>query len=281
MIYAGVIIAVLVFANWASRHGRKWWYRNDVQFPVPTVKRTDLLFGYYGCLDDQVAETKGHVNLLHESQFQGEAKAIENILSAGVTCCLDVSAQVFDKTTYPYKVHGAAELRLRGFFSVLRDTGALRFVKIIYPADEPNNTVAGIDELAKAISIIRNVAGLYLGDDGYKLAVIYAADKEFIGQGLYDYVGFDDYDKKSSILVSKQYKELVASLHPFQRTIIVPGGAYGQDPAPFVNYAQANAEVGIIMPFLWLDDKGGDVGQPGIRSNSTKAQYIAAGLSVI
>lgn len=82
---------------------------------------------------------------------------------------------------------------------------------------------------------------------------------------------------EGGVLTGKQYKELKASLFPDQKTIIIPGGAYGQDPVPFCNYAKANTEVAVVIPFLWLDDQG----EPGIRSNGMAAHYINAGKSVI
>lgn len=277
MIYA----VAIVIALWAASriNWKRWWYRKDITFPAPTTKRTDLYWGYYGCLDEQVDEVKGTVNLHMESQFNGVDKAIQNILDAGVDTMLDVSIQVFtDYVKGQYKtVRPDAESRLREFFKLLQERGALKYVKVIYPIDEPNNTVGSLPELQKAVAIIRRVADLYLGPDGYKLAVIYAADKPFIGQSMYDWIGFDDYDMKSHVLVGKMYRALKDSLQPHQRTIIVPGAAYGQDPTPFVNFAQANQEVAVVMPFLWLDNTNGDVGAPGARSNGMAAQYLAAG----
>lgn len=281
-LYILAVIAVLVVGNYVNKHWRKWWYRNDLTFPS-APKRTDLYYGYYGCLDEQVAETKGHINLHMESQFSGIPKTIQNMLDANADCMLDVSYQVFSEyTPGQYRtVHPDATDRLHDFFRTLQDADVLKQVKIIYPIDEPNNTVGSQDELTKAVGIIRTVAARFPELAGYKLAVIYAADKPFIGQDLYDWVGFDDYDMKSHVLVGKQYKALKDSLHPFQKTIVIPGGAYGQDPKPFIDFAQGNPEVAMVMPFLWFDDRGGSVGASGIRSNGMAAKYIAAGMSVV
>jgi hypothetical protein len=245
-------------------------------YPVPTP-RTDLLYGYYGCADAQVAETKDHVNLLHESQFDGPDKCIQNILDADVFTILDVSSQVFDHGI----VKPTAETDLALFFGQLAARGALKNIKAIYPIDEPNNTTTPV-ELAKAIALIKHASYGFKDLAGVVLAVIYAADKPFICQESFDYVGFDDYSRKSSILRG-QYQDLCASLLPFQKTILVPGGAYGQDPTPFVNWAESDPRVAILMPFLWLDERidpatgRGSVGAPGIRSGALKQKYIDAG----
>ena len=116
---------------------------------------------------------------------------------------------------------------------------------------------------------------------GVRLACVYAADKPFICQELFALVGFDDYDMKSHVLVSDKYKQLKASLRPGQQIMIIPGGCYGQDPKPFIDFAQANAEVGAIVCFLWYDNKTNTVGAPGIRSGPLRSAYREAGRSVI
>lgn len=269
-----IVLVVLFLVGIAYLIWKHLHTYHDITVPDPGTRRKDLYYGYYSCLDEQVAETKDHINLLHESQFNGPEKCIQNILDAATTTILDVSFQVFDKGL----VRSDAETRLFEFFHLLETREALKYVKIIYPTDEPNNTTT-IGELVKAVDLIKRVALNFRDLNGVKMAVIYAADKAFIGQEMFDYVGFDDYDKKSEVL-ELQYQQLLHSLLPFQQTIIVPGGAYGQDPTPFVNWAQTDMRVGILMPFLWFDDKNGSVGAPGIRSNKTKEWYIAAGKSV-
>ena len=282
-IIAGFIVAALLYFRGVVPLWNKYKYSKDIVVLEPAIKRTDLYYGYYSCFYDQVAETKDHINLFMESQFQGPDVALDNILKAGMDTALDVMFQVYEKVPGQSEsvVRNDAEQRLRDFFTFLRNKGALKYVKILYPSDEPNNTVLNLEEQQKGTSIVRKVAKEFSDLDGVKLAVIFAADKEFIGKELYDYVGFDDYDKKSHVLVNEQYQKLKQELLPHQKTIIVPGGAYGQDPTPFVNFAHANSEVGIVMPFLWYDDPWGGVKALGIRSGALKNAYIAAGHKVI
>ncbi len=275
-------IVVLVVGNYVSKRWRKWWYRKDINVPAPAIRRTDLLYGYYSCKGNQVAETKGHVNLLMESQFDGPDKCIQNILDAGVPAMVDVSFQVFAKELAGrVGMRTDAEQRLRDFFTLLASRGALQYVHYLYPIDEPNNTVTTADELAKAIHLVRRVATEFPALNGVRLAVIYAEDKPFDCQQLYDLIGYNDYDMKSSILYSKKFEAFLASLLPHQGIMLVPGGAYGQDPTPFINYAHTCPQVKVVMPFLWFDDATGSVGAGGIRSNGMAEAYRAAGRALV
>ncbi len=263
--------------NW-----RKWRYRKDLAYAAPATKRKDLYWGYFGCQAEQVAETKGTFNIFMECQFDGEVKANQNILDAASVTILDLVPQVWYRATPTSKftVHPNAYEQLDAFFRLLQSTGALKYVKVLYPIDEPNNTVGDAEEFNKGIALIKLVASKYDELTNAKLAVIYAADKHFICMEKFDWIGYDDYDLKSNILESRQYKNLLASLQPHQQIILVPGAAYGQDPTPFINYAQSNYTVAAILAFLWCDREF-DVGAGGVRSNGMAPVYLAAGKSLI
>lgn len=281
-VYILIIGVILIVGNYISKHWRKWWYRNDINVPAPATKRTDLYYGYFGCLFDQVAETWDHVNLLNEAQFEGPERAARNIVAAGVDCMLCLTPQLLQRINGAQNtVRADAQASLFGFFRFLSDAGALKHVKFLTPVDEPNNNMESVEELSKAVVVIKAVAKFFPELDDVKLYAIYASDKDFMGKEMFDLVGFDDYDMKSNVLVGKGYKDLKATLRPHQRTILVPGGCYGQDPTPFVNFAQANQEVAMVLPFLWLDDQWGTVGVPGIRSGSLRSAYVNAGKSII
>ena len=279
--YLIAAISILVVGNYVNKHWRVWYYRNDPVLP-DAPKRDGLYFGYFGCTHEQVAETKGHVNVLCEVQFEPE-NATKHMTECGTDIMLALSCQLFDRPDKQSKftVRPDAETRLSDFFVAIQLAGALDRVKALTPIDEPNNTLASADELTHAIYIIRQVAQQFPLLDGYKLYCVYAADKPFMCSEQFDWIGFDDYDMKGNVLNGKQYKDLKASLRVGQKPIIIPGGSYGQDPTPFVNYAKANTEVAVVLCFLWADDEWGTVGAQGIRSNATKTQYINAGKSVI
>lgn len=254
----------------------------DIVVSAPAVLRTDLMYGYYGRLRNQVAETIDHVNLLWESQFEGELNMITNILAAKLPTVLDVGTQCFQKIeasglNHHYKED--AEDLLRGLFTRLKANGALQYVKWLYPLDEPNTNTTVVD-LVYAIRSCKKVALEFPELADVKFAVIYAAKPEtYDCIALFDLVGVDDYDNKSQIFTNGTYARLKAQLRSNQKTIILPGGAFGQDITSFINTAHSNPEVSVVLPFVWFGpmvpaDKWIGIGDD---KNPLKAQYVQAG----
>lgn len=279
--YILTALVIIIALAYIRKNWKEWYYKNDPVFPPPIIKRKDFYVGFYGTQDNQVEETKGSFNLLLEGQFDGPDKCVQNILDAKVDTILYVPSQVFSPNEKDVKhtVLPDAEDKLRAFFQKLSDVGALSYVKAVCPIDEPNNTVASLNDLEKAVAVVHLVAKEFPELTGLKLATFYAADKDFMGQHLFDWVGFDDYTMKANLMLSKKYEDFVASLLPHQHIMLIPGAAYGQDPVPFLNFAQANPRVIAVIGFLWLDarkneDGKDDVGALGARSNGMGTKYL-------
>lgn len=267
---------------------------DDIVVPPPAVYRKDLYFGYFGAYDDQATETLGSVNLWWECGFQGEAKAISNILTAKVATVLSCGDPYLYERFQPsgrnWRVKADAETLLRGHFQALRAAGALQYVKVVVPFDEPNTNVA-VGEFQKGIDVVKKVAAEFSELADLKLATIYAFEPtpyDCIEQ--MDFVGIDDYSQKSAILTNGAYGALKAMLRPDQKTILVPGGCFGQDPTPFVNFAESNPEVAAVLGFVWFKaptpaDVDAIKGHPwvgiGETGNPLKETYLAAGKTVI
>lgn len=254
----------------------------DVVIPAPTVLRTDLMYGYYGRLGDQVAETIDHVNILWESQFEGEFHMIQNILAAKLPTVLDVATQCFQKieeTGRNYHYRADAEELLRATFMRLQANDALRYVKYLSPLDEPNTNTNIVDLLA-SIRTCKKVALEFPELTDVKFAVIYAAKPEtYDCIALFDLVGLDDYDNKSKIFTNGTYARLKAQLRSNQKTIIMPGGGFGQDITPFINFAHSNPEVFAVIAFVWFGHMSPNDTWIGIGDdkNPLKSQYVQAG----
>jgi hypothetical protein len=283
-ILAGFASAVILLSLWKHFKNRPV---SDIHIPEPSVKRKDLFYGYYGAMNDQVAETKDHINIWWEAQFQGHLKAIENIDRTKMFTVLDVTNQCmvkFAEHGRNFKFRPDAEAQLRDLFTTMKQANVLQFVKVLYPMDEPNiNSTA--DDVKQAIFILKKVASEFIELSGVKLGVIYAAKPEtYECIEYFDWVGVDDYDEKSTIFDSNgAYTKLKARLHPDQRTVIMPGGAFGQNPVPFVNFAHSNHEVVALVPFVWFGpmqpaDKWVGIGQD---QNVLKQDYINTGLSLV
>lgn len=286
----GIVVVAAIAAYLLKR--RK---ATDITVPEPTQLRTDLWYGYYACevgpdidgrAQNQPLETRDHVNLFWESQFNARVDTINNIRFMAKPTVLDVMSQVMTRTAtsgrnFHYR-EDAPEL-LKELFDELKNADVLRFVKVIYPVDEPNTNTTEVD-LQKAIDAIKEVAADYPELCDVKLACIYAAAPEtYECFDQFTYVGVDDYDEKSEILASGGcYQKLKSRLLPGQRTILMPGGAFGQDITPFVNFAHSNPEVAAIVPFCWLGrreaaDRWVGIGDP---ANPVRTQYITAGLKL-
>ena len=228
----------------------------DIDFPV-VPPRKGVYVGFYGGMKDQAEKTKGHINVWWECQFEGHVKSADNILMAGVASVVSLGNQMFEKFQpggRNHRLHPNAEQQLTEYFEYLQSRGALSFVKVVTPFDEPNTNVVNADDLRTSVSIIKTVAAKFPELDGLKLAIIYAAKpREWDCIELFDFVGADDYDELSGFLESETYKDIKSRLRPDQKMIILPGGAFGQDLIPFIRFTHLSPEVGCILAFTWLD----------------------------
>lgn len=253
----------------------------DINVAEPLIKRTDLLYGYYGAMNNQASEVKDHTNLWWESQFQGEEKAIANILETKQFTILDITNQCMkrDASTKKFLFNTDCELNLRFLFTKMQKAGALEYVKVLYPMDEPNIN-SFISDVRQAIDTIKKVIKDYPEIADVKIGTVYASKPEtYECIEYFDWVGIDDYDQKSSIFVNGMYTNLKSRLRADQRTVIMPGGAFGQDPTPFINFAHSNPEVVAVVPFTWLGpmvpaDKWVGLGDD---KNPLKQSYIMNG----
>lgn len=267
-----LIVAVVIAACGGSA--------DDIVVPKPQNPRTDILYGYYASLGEQVAEVKDHTNLHWEAQFDGPAKAVQNIKDANTFTVLDVGYQVFTSDGGKKTILPDAEQRLRDFLRYMQYNNVLHYVEVLYPLDEPNLQLRNPNDIYAAVDIVKRVASEFQELDGYKLGVIYWDESAYTGIELFDWVGFDNYDAKSSIFTEPngRYFQMLAQLRPDQKTLLVPGGAFDQDPTPFVNFAQGRPEVVAIIPFVWFDVINDKENFLGIKSRPEMAQkYIAAG----
>lgn len=255
----------------------------DIDVPQSPTRK-DLYYGYYATDQGSVEETKDHINLLWENQFGSIDRVVDNIQQTKVFTVLDLNPQLFVKIADKGKnfaFNPTAEGQLNRLFKYLQDKNVLQYVRAFSPIDEPNTNVATPEDLNKAIDCIAKVAANYPELIGYKLICIYAAKPQsYTLSERFDWIGFDDYDNKSQIFVNGQYQYLKSILRPGQRTIIMPGGAFGQNITPFINFANGNAEVAAIVPFVWFGPREPKDTWIGIRDRDNRQQYVDTGLVI-
>lgn len=252
---------------------------DDVKIEMPDKLRKDLLFGYYATFPGQVAETQGHISLLWEAFFDGGVNgAIKNILAARCFTVLDVSSAIFERIgKHDYRVRDDAHDRLRQMLQQLHDAGALEYVKVLVPTDEPNLNTS-VWELQRAMDIMRSLAADFAELEDVLYGVIYMGrdqpDFPLIEQ--FDLVGFDYYKRKSSVLSpGALYDQMRKLMRPDARTWLIPGGFLEHPIDPWLAFAMRNEEVFAIVAFLWASVDDGER-LHGLRDNPARDSYIAA-----
>jgi hypothetical protein len=249
----------------------------------PSALRTDLLFGYYGAVNETIPEVAGHVNLAWVMGWGSNGAWLENVATQLTQARQHGIRHIV--LGIPQAYNASAESDVRYVFESLVVRGLLDDIVALYPIDEPDGAHKSDAQVTAANATLRRVMASFPQLEQTKLAVIYTAGNQRPGIASYDWVGFDDYDR-GCIALDNGYPALKAQLRPDQRLMIVPGGAdpWRQDPACFFAKAQLDQQVIAIVPFIWFDNweditKAG--GTKGIRSNGMANVYCIAGRRTI
>lgn len=239
-------------------------------------------FGYYGSKGNQVAETADHTNVHWEAFWDDEQGAIENLRKVDGHVVLDVG-RIFERVgPKNLALRKNAEFLLRDLFDKLREAGVLDKVDATVVHDEPNlpeNQI--IDELPLAVGLVRSVASEYPELSGLLQCCIYYSHTPMIHMELFDLVAFDEYGAGADIFrVGGSYDVFRSKLKPGQRTLLIPGGSYGQDPKAFVTAARYYPECLGIIAFLWREPGHGS-GAESICNLPIRDAYVAAGKELL
>lgn len=212
------------------------------------------LFWYYGSFQNQLEETKGHVDIYHVCPWEGDVCG--KVKAAG-----EAGLQVM--LTGPDAGH---ELIIT--LEKLSKLDLLKYVKYLYVQDEPN--------LGNAPNIraVKSLVKQFEFDPKY--VVIYSGqNSNYIDIEEYDFVGVDDYYAKEGVLNTKVL-DLRKRLNDRQKLVLVPGGCspYRQDPTPFYKRAMEDDKIGMVCAFTWFDPQVPDRDfSAGIRSNGMADFY--------
>lgn len=228
----------------------------DIDIPMPDTRREDLLYGYYSSLANTYDQVKDHVNIFWYSHFFGLDKFVEIMQEITMKVVLDVAPLCLQGSSQGGEsVREDAEESLRNYFKALKAYNVLHKITYLYPKDEPNIFMTSEAEHLKLIQLIKRVAAEFEELKDVKYAVIYARGKPFWNSEHHDVVAIDNYGQKSQILTIGDHAKLVAQLKPGQKTWLIPGAGFNQNPDPFVAYALSHPEeVEGVIPFLWFDD---------------------------
>lgn len=246
----------------------------EPSIPPPVVYRTDLLYGYYGQMADgaQLAETIDHVNLVMASRWWGPAQQMADVIAAtnaGIPVMLDMPEN--------------SEQEVRQRLGEFKTAGVAHNIIAIYRYDELDINGPSATVVQEANATLRRVAaeyGMYP-----KLATVYSVRAVGVWPaiGTWDWVGVDEYDAGARIFTNGTYDSLKQNLRADQKIILIPGGCdkWRTDPTQFMNKAQQDKQVALLLPFVWRDNADPANGAfAGIRSNGMAPVYRAVGLKV-
>jgi hypothetical protein len=243
---------------------------------LPATLRTDLLFGYFHTFDSQATETADHVNVMFESGWFGAEATALSMRGHGkrTILCLSVECYDFDLGMVP---RPDAWQRVISTLQTLEKAGVLHQVIGLYPIDEPDLSRQPDEAVRAMCALVRSAARGFPELAGVQLAVIYANRNTLPGIGAFDWVGLDDYPQREGLLASDLWINMLATLRPEQRVILVPGGAdpFRQDPEAFRRYAHRNPQVVGILAFMWARQLPGTLA--GIGTNGLADKYRALG----
>ena len=252
-----------------------------------------LEYCYYGLSLTDPPQITGHVTMAHIGswydwnnfpgmldycvEYGNAAKA------AGITRLMfTLDFCLFTPGNPKHSLHRDTQVqKLIKFADRIRDENLLDNIAAFYVIDEPNipeNNLSAQD-VTLATYAIRDVFSHYVLTMP-KLAIIYGWNNgAFPGIAQLDMAGFDNYG--APIFSNGMYNHLKNQLTSKQKSIIVPGGSnpWRENPDPFYAFAQANQEVGMIMPFMWFDNPPSV--RNGIVSNGMAPAYTAVGNSVV
>ena len=249
-----------------------------------------MKLGYYLTLPGQIAETQDHVNLLWlDTEGRLPLDMVLHATTLGKSCVIDMAGCLFSGKT----IRLDAAQRLQVLRSYIKLHGRLSAVEVLVPVDEPNLPETDVAQLLPAaVQIMRDAW------PEAKVGCIYYNDGRFQHHHLFDILGFDDYwieagafDKPrwyeriklffGGFVRRGSYLRFAELLRPDQRTWLIPGGTYGEQPAPWVEFAKSRPEVWAVVPFLWAATADGDEQFRGICAEPMRSAYIAAAHELI
>lgn len=261
--------------------GGNW---SEVVIPMPAVLRQGIQFGYYLSLPGQMAATADHTSVFWHAQFYPLDVLQVELAGGSQDVVLDCAAQLFPNLGEDKRFLAAdGEVKLRGLFADMRTRGILGRVKYLTPMDEPNLFCASEAELRRGIAVLKRVAAEFEELRGVRYVCIYGVDtRDLWALEEFDIVGVDNYKQWSETLTRGSHAALMERLLPGQQAMVIPGAAFGQDPASFVAYAHGEPRVWGVIAFIWAHvpesaDKEGWVGL-SLQSAEARQRYRDAAL---
>lgn len=275
IVLAIVAVALLILGvkYYLKKKEKASW--KEITIPMPDVLRTDLIYGYYAAMPGNWERIKDHVNMFWFTWFSHLSELIDIMRNTDKAIVVDLAPFVNHRTAPGTKIicHPDAHKNLREFFTQLKTEGVLHRLGYLVVNDEPNLFVASAEEHLKQIQAVKRVAAEFPELKDSVMTCIYGRGQPFWNIGEFALVGVDDYDQKSMSLTRGEHVRLMKELQQGQRTMLIPGPAFGHIPDPWVAYAHSHPEVAMVVSFLWFDNEDHkDVNYTGLEARDPEFQ---------
>jgi hypothetical protein len=221
--------------------------------PSVIPDRKDLYYGYYGDTDTIVSEVKDHANTIFVFGWPTGETAVKHSMEA-------IQGGI------PFIILGVNPdiNSTRSLFDSMRSAKCLNHVVALYPYDEPDVQRLSDDEVKQTVFRLMELVSQYPELAQVKFAVFYGNTGYVPGISVFDWVGRDNYNSGPQTL----------PLSPNQKLMLIPGGAFGEKPEPFLDFANNHPEVVAIIPFIWEWPKQD---HPGIKGSLLEENYRNVG----
>lgn len=244
--------------------------------PAPANVRAGIQPVYFGVTDDTVAATTTQTQAVwsngwgpdgYQAQVRGQLQQAQALGATYGVLAVDTVMQA----------DGGAAARLGAILGDLQRAGVLSLVKVLFVCDECEQKGYTAAEMAAAAALVRGVAATYPELADMQLMANYGCGNEFPGWQAMDIVSCDRYDRSA------------AETHGDLRTK-APGKKYGlvdgavepflQDPWPFLDEAQADPDVVVIVFFIAHDNADTGLGR-GILNNALAGAVCGVSRSLL
>lgn len=295
LLFIGILLVVLLVTS-----NKKDSSSSDSGTTSPTNPTEPIITGnintsFYGCLGNQIVETKGFVTRLWmmswSYDFNLESK-IDAILEAKLPTTLDLDQWLYSGLN----IHPEAEKNLIDLKEKLIVSGAYDYIFGVELADELNLAERNLkDTIPTAVALVRKIF------PDKRLRAVYSGAYPWYYQELFDDIGADHFRVVDKVVVpSKDFEGNIVeplattwlkSMKPNQGLILIPGGAEVSydlpNPQLWIDYAKEIAKTGRyieICGFAWrVPPNSPGINKPLVNicdQPDIKSKYISAFSSV-
>jgi hypothetical protein len=258
----------------------------NYQVPATSAHRTDVLFGYFGCMRDQPQRTREYCNLFCEMFFDGIDKAIANIRYMETLTIVGLDYFVWEKIDGKYVIRADAQATVRSLFQRFRVEDVLQYIEIVSVCDEPDGKEISQEDMTLAVQLVRTVVQEF--KPSIKMFCIYSTRYTWIAFDEFDLVAMDDYGAGNSYFSPtgghKQIKERSSQSPRHPKLIVIPAPAdpWRMLPTAWLNAVNNDTQIIAVLAFVWFTNHATDADYgKGVEENGLESIWREAAIELI